>query len=418
MLLPFLKKIAVFFFACIAVLFLVPGTVSVQAQTKSETSDAFIPELIVFVRETCQHCADEKKFLGELAQQDPNFSVTYLDLADQAHYQTWLEFTTRTKTSKVTPITVVGETVVVGFGTPETTGKTLIKAIETARTTQKSTNLNSITEEMAQSSAHLKSQTCDENEPCTIEKEPTLVPVPFFGTIDVSSYPLVLLASVLGFIDGFNPCAMWVLITFLIMLLKIGSRRKMFVFAGIFILAETIMYYTILMVWFKTWDFVQLDAIVTPIVGVVAIGGGLFFLYESRKAGVECHITSLEQQQKTRQRLQNLVSKNFSLLTVLGILGVAFSVNVIEFACSIGIPQTFTKILEMNNLGWMQSQLLVLLYILFYMIDDFIVFGIALYAFDKLAVSTKYVKISNIVGGLLMIGLGLIMLINPSLLLF
>jgi hypothetical protein len=48
-----------------------------------------------------------------------------------------------------------------------------------------------------------------------------------------------------------------------------------------------------------------------------------------------------------------------------------FSVNVIEFACSIGIPQAFTKILELHQLGFLETQGLMSLYIIFYMVDDF-----------------------------------------------
>ena len=108
----------------------------------------------------------------------------------------------------------------------------------------------------------------------------------------------------------------------------------------------------------------------------------------------------------------------FSIFTLLGILGLAFSVNIIEFACSIGIPQTFTKILEINNLGFLQSNIFIFIYILFYMIDDFIVFGIGLYGIDKLSLTTKYSKLSNLIGGILMIVLGFMLIFKPSLFLF
>ena len=101
----------------------------------------------------------------------------------------------------------------------------------------------------------------------------------------------------------------------------------------------------------------------------------------------------------------------------MGIIILALSVNVIEFACSIGIPQAFTKILELNNLGPVLSNFYIFLYILFYMIDDFIVFGIAIFSFDKIGIATKYSYIANLIGGIIMVVLGLLLLINPSLLL-
>ena len=57
-----------------------------------------------------------------------------------------------------------------------------------------------------------------------------------------------------------------------------GSRRRMFEFAGLFILAEAVMYYLILNVWFTAWDFVKLDKIVTPLVGLLALGSGIYFI--------------------------------------------------------------------------------------------------------------------------------------------
>lgn len=107
-----------------------------------------------------------------------------------------------------------------------------------------------------------------------------------------------------------------------------------------------------------------------------------------------------------------------TVATAVGIIGVALSVNVIEFACSIGIPQTFTGILEINTLSFWTQQWYVLIYILAYMVDDFIVFGFALYGFDKLHASEKYSKLSTLIGGILMILLGGLLLFFPDILIF
>ena len=134
------------------------------------------------------------------------------------------------------------------------------------------------------------------------------------------------------------------------------------------------MYSLILTVWYKTWDFVSLDTIVTPIVGLVSIIGGLFFLKEWHKKELECKVTNLKERSKTKLKIQQLAMNKFTLFTFLGILGIAFSVNIIEFACSIGIPQAFTKILELNSLSLPQWLLMIGIYIFFYMLDDLIVF--------------------------------------------
>jgi len=211
---------------------------------------------------------------------------------------------------------------------------------------------------------------------------------------------------------------MWVLVTFLIILIEVGNRKKMIVFAGTFILAEAIMYSLILTVWYKTWDFVRLDTIITPIVGLVSIVGGLFFLREWHKKELECKVTNLNQRSNTKQKIQQLATNKFTLFTFLGILGIAFSVNIIEFACSIGIPQAFTKILELNKLLPFQSASMIAVYILFYMLDDFVVFGLAFWGADHLGLTTKYSKLSNLFGGIVMVILGLLLIFKSQLLLF
>ncbi len=178
------------------------------------------------------------------------------------------------------------------------------------------------------------------------------------------------------------------------------------------------MYSLILVAWYKTWDFVQLDTVVTPIVGIVSIVGGVTFLREWYKKELECRVTDYKQRKHIRERISFLASSKFTFVTFLSILGVAFSVNIIEFACSIGIPQAFTKILEMNNLSIVENIMYISTYITFYMIDDLIVFGIALYGMDKLSLTSKYSKLSNFVGGVVMLILGIVMILQPRLLLF
>jgi uncharacterized protein (UPF0333 family) len=212
---------------------------------------------------------------------------------------------------------------------------------------------------------------------------------------------------------------MWVLVMFLTLLMEAGSRLRMFQMAGLFLLAEAIMYYLILTVWMTTWDFIGLDKIVTPIVGTVALGAGAYFLYLFYKSDSTCKVGSLDTKRKTSEKIKAYATAPLTIISALGILGLAFSVNIIEFACSIGIPQTYTKILDLNQFSFIQEQFYNFLYILMYMVDDLIVFGIALYSFDKLGLTThKYTQASHLIGGIIMIGLGLLMLFNPSALIF
>jgi cytochrome c biogenesis protein CcdA len=377
------------------------------------SASGFDTTVAVFFRNGCAHCKAEEKFISNLTKTRHDFRVKRYSLENLQDRKIWEEFTTRIKSGKVTPVTVIGNKYIVGFDSDETTGKEIITLINSAAKYNIQTDLEKVKD------GKILDSSCDESglKPCTV-KPAYYVSLPLIGRTDTQKYPLLILSALLGFFDGFNPCAMWVLITFLLILLQVGNRRKMYIFAGTFILAEAIMYSLILVVWYKTWDFVRLDAIVTPVIGIVSIFGGILFLKEWRKKELECKITDLKQRKKLRDRISFLATNKFTLLTFISILGIAFSVNIIEFACSIGIPQAFTKILEINKLNVMENGFYLLIYIFFYMIDDLVVFAIALYGADKLTLTTKYSKLSNLIGGVIMIILGLILIFKPSAILF
>ena len=82
-------------------------------------------------------------------------------------------------------------------------------------------------------------------------------------------------------------------------------------------------------------------------------------------------------------------------------MALAISVNVIELACSAGLPLIFTQILAMNKVRRIAKLIYLLLYILFFMIDDIIVFAIAMFTFKVTGISTKYTKYSHLIGGII-----------------
>ncbi len=368
----------------------------------------------VFERDDCGHCRDFFAFIEQLDRND--IEIIAYDIYTFEGKKFFNEVTDALRLVKGTPIIYLNETIIQGFDKPETTGAKILTLIENAQTKE---SLMSLREYILVTSPDVISATnegvCDESS-CELA-DTFSVTVPFVGwIITPSEYSLPVMSLVLGTIDGFNPCAMWVLVLFLTALVAVGNKRKMIEIAGLFIVAEGVMYYLILTVWLYAWDFIGLDQIITPIVGLVAIGGGLFFLYEWKKSDGTCQVTDFEQKKRISQRVKDFAQKPLTLVTALGIIGLALSVNVIEFACSIGIPQAFTKILDINNLSWISKQGYNLIYILGYMIDDILVFGIALYSFDKIGITTKYSKASNLIGGILMLILGLILIFAPQLL--
>ena len=379
-----------------------------------------------FGRKDCKNCANLEKFLKELSTKRDDFEYVEHKIDESKEEKAFFDETaSKLKLVKGTPIIYIDGHIIQGFNTADTTGKEIESLINSGKIKDKILTLKEYVESGQTGNVSSNGAVCTGDTVCEVPgltkgaENQVLVNIPIINkTVDLTNYSLLTMSIILGTIDGFNPCAMWVLVLFLTALIAVGNKVKMFRVAGLFILAEAVMYFFILNAWIYAWDFVGLDKWVTPLVGIVGIIGGIFFIRNYLKKGdtLECEVTDFEQRAKISKKIKDIANKPFTLLTALAIIGLALSVNVIEFACSVGIPQTYTKILQINEVPFWTRQFYTFIYIIGYMIDDIIVFGFALMSVNKLQLTTKYSKWVNLFGGILMIILGLIMLIKPSLL--
>jgi len=369
----------------------------------------------LFVREDCTHCQEARIFLNELVQEQPQVQVRYYDLADKDNQRLFEQVAATYNLQRGTPIVLIKGVLMPGFDSPGTTGKVWRKLLEREGN---DVSFADIASGGAQVAGTLSAGLCSETEPCLVD-EPLVVSLPVLGmVVNVGSLSLIGLSAVLGLVDGFNPCAMWVLVMLLMLLVQAGSKKRMWQYAGLFIIAQGVMYYLILMLWLLVWDFVALDNIVTPLVGLLALGSGGYFLYKWWTFAPVCSVADEEQHEKVERRVRILASRPLTLAVALGILGLAFSVNIFEFACSIGIPQAFTRVLDINQLTWWGRQFYIGVYLATYLLDDVAVFALALYSFDKIGLTGKYSKWTTLIGGVLMVILGLLMLFKPAWLVF
>ncbi|MFA6184442.1 MAG: glutaredoxin [Parcubacteria group bacterium] len=400
-------------FLFLGMLFFALGTTIANAQEVTKEKNIF-----VFVREGCGACAKEEAFLKTI--KDSNIKIALLDIQDAENYSNFLKITDKNKLSKVTPITLVGGEVLVGFDSNELTGKKIIDLADNAHFDigtylQEDSAIDNGTEVCKLGGV----DSCSKDDVAKNDLEKIKVPV--FGVINTKDFSLLSLSAIIGFVDGFNPCAMWVLVAFLIALSQVGSQLKMFIVAGLFIIAESVMYFLILNVWYKTWDFIKLDWLMLPLVGLLSLGGGIYFLYKFRKnkGQLVCDVTSLEHQRKTTTKIKNIATRPLNIFGAFVIIGLAFSVNIIEFACSVGLAQSFTKILELNNLSFWAQQWYTGVYTLFYMVDDFIVFGLAIFGYRKFyQFGAKYSNLALLIGGIILIILGILMMTGKNVFVF
>ena len=127
-----------------------------------------------------------------------------------------------------------------------------------------------------------------------------------------------------------------------------------------------------------------------------------------------CEVVDESKRLKIRDKLKSIYSQPVFAVAAVGIVILAISVNLVELICSAGLPVLFTQILSLNNLSETQYILYMLLYLLMFMIDDVVVFVIAMKTAELTGISTKYARNAHLVGGILMVILGLLMILKPA----
>jgi threonine/homoserine/homoserine lactone efflux protein len=101
-----------------------------------------------------------------------------------------------------------------------------------------------------------------------------------------------------------------------------------------------------------------------------------------------------------------------------GLILLAFAVNLVELICSAGFPVIYLQILSLTPLPFWQYYLYLAFYIFVFMLDDTIVFVVAMITLQLMGVGTKYKRLSNLIGGVLMLILGLLLIFRPEALMF
>jgi glutaredoxin len=259
----------------------------------------------------------------------------------------------------------------------------------------------------------------DETEQPVKGERKRIITLPLLGDIDAHTFSLPVLTVVMGFLDGFNPCAMWALIFLISLLLGMEDRKRMWLLGMTFIAASAFVYFLFMAAWL---NLILLFGFVLWIrigIGILAIVSGGYSIRDALTTrALECTLAGGEERQAYRDKLKKIISQNSLILSLYGIIVLAFMVNLIEIVCSAGFPAIYTQVLSLSQLSAFEYYSYILLYILFFMLDDMFVFVAAMLTFEITGMTTKYVRIARLVGGLLMLLIGMLLIFKPQWLMF
>jgi glutaredoxin len=240
-----------------------------------------------------------------------------------------------------------------------------------------------------------------------------------FGEVNLNALSLPAVSALIGFLDGFNPCAMWVLIFLISLLLTMKDKKRMWSLGAIFIVVSGLVYFLFMSAWLNLLLFIGIISIVRISIGILAIGTGVYSIRDFliNKSG-SCKIAGSEKRSKIFSRIREIVGRKNFFLAVLGIIVLAFAVNLVELLCSAGLPAIYTQLLTLNDLPKWQYYFYMSIYRLFFIIDDLFVFVLSMVTLKLTGVTSKYSRYSRIVSGALILIIGLLMIFKPSWLMF
>ena len=365
-------------------------------------------DVYLFHSNSCPHCAEEREYLEEV-KDELGINIHYYEVFEKASITEEVRKKLKIDNSYV-PLTIIGSDYVIGFA--DNTKDEIEDMVNAYRNTDYCSVVKVIIND-----GNVKS-CIEQNEGIYSESEEKKIPL--LGKVNIKEVSLPLISIVIGFVDGFNPCAMWVLIFLISMLLGMKNRKKMWILGLTFIFFSALVYLFFMMAWLNfattiisTW-FKYIIALVALIGSFINIRSYL----KDRKKDAGCQVTSSTKRKKIMTKIQKIVNEKSFLLALIGIMALAFSINLIELACSAGLPVLFTQILAINNLSIFEYSLYIFLYLLFFIIDDLVIFVIAMITLKITGISNKYTKYSHLIGGIIMLIIGILMAFKTDWLMF
>jgi glutaredoxin len=379
------------------------GVVAVADETPPEP----LAEVEMFTRQGCPHCEKAEAWLGVLERERPGVWVLVWDVGEDAEARARMEAIAEATGTKpvFTPAFYVGGRLIVGWVDAEVTGGRVLALLE---------GRGEVTRD-------------DEGEGClVVPVEPEApcpaadpagqkIDVPFLGRVSARDLGLPVFTVVLGLLDGFNPCAMWVLLFLLSLLVNLHSRARMFAIAGTFVLVSGLVYFAFMAAWLNFFLLVGLSRAMQVALGCVALFVGIvnvkdFFAFhrgitlsipESAKPGIYARINRI------------LTAENLSG-AIVSVIALAFLVNLVELLCTAGLPAVYTAVLTSHDLPRAQYYGYIALYQIFYMLDDSLMLVIAIITLSRRRLQERTGRWLKFVSGAVMVGLGLVLVFEPG----
>jgi len=397
-----------------------------RAGTGDPQSDAFwygtaadgtpTVRLYYFFSPTCPHCQAAKPFITELQAKNPWLEVKRYSVKDHRgnakfYYET-------AQSLGVEALSVPGfvfcRQIIIGYDSAETTGKELADALQACHqrrlTGPGATDPGSATGGGAPSGATTT--------PAAAEQQAgTTVNVPFVGPVDAKAFSLPVLTLVLAGMDAFNPCAFFVLLFLLSLLVHARSRARMAIIGGTFVLFSGLVYFVFMAAWLNVFLIAGELRVITVIAGLVALTVAALNIkdYFWFKAGPSLSIPD-SAKPGLFKRMREVVASGSMGPMLLSTVLLAIVANSYELLCTAGFPMVYTRALTLADLEPWQYYAWLAAYNVIYVLPLLAIVTVFTRTMGARKLTESEGRLLKLISGFMMLGFGLLLLVAPNLL--
>lgn len=390
--------------------------------TVSANTEKNLVNIYLFYSDSCPHCAAEKKLLNEIEEDYDNVRIYKYEVSkNEGNMNLLLEIADIFDTTVTgVPFTVIADRVYKGFNYDNYKNR-FLGTIEFYSDRGYKDIVGEYIGDIELPSYEVVEDTSSKEEYNEFMSNYGNHTINFLGfKIDTKNLTLPIISVLIGLVDGFNPCAMWVLLFLISMLIGMKDKKRMWSLGIAFLITSAFIYLLFMISWLNVATFLTSINWVRVLIGIVAILGAVINLYgyfKNRKS-TGCTVVNDKKRNRIFDRIKKFTGEKNFFLALMGVIVLAASVNVVELACSAGLPVMFIEILSINNLSIVEEIIYIGLYMLFFLLDDLVIFFIAMTTMQVTGFSTKYGKISKLVGGILLLFIGILLIFKPEWLMF
>ena len=367
------------------------------------------PDIEVFVRQGCPHCTEAKRFLEDLQRDRPSLRIVLRDVGqDPTALRQLQELAARYGVQAVgVPAFHLRGNLIVGYSDAESTGTKITALLDRP--------LPEIAGGLAQDGCRIETDSL-----CIDTARPPPPPsdsieTRWLGRLSAGELGLPLFTIVIGLLDGFNPCSMWVLLFMLSLLAGLANRPKMLLIAGTFVAVEGIAYFAFMAAWLNMFLLIGLSRITELILGSIAGLVGVinikdFWLFQR---GISLGIPDAAKPDLYARMRRILQAENI-IAALIGTVILAVLVQAVELLCTAGLPALYTRILTMRQLDRWAYYGYLALYNMAYMLDDVLVLAIGVITMSHYRLQEREGRWLKLISGVVMVGLGAVLLLQPK----